>query len=220
MNEGAELRNNTNSSTDGGGLSVASGGVLTGVPAIFTMTGGSIHNNLSGGGIAGSGGGGVGSHGTFTMTGGSIHNNVSNINGGGVFLYYGGGDFTMTGGSIYGNEASYNAGAVYAVGNFIMNGGSIHDNVSNINGGGVFLYYGAGTFAMNGGSIYANKAGSFGGGVYAGDLFVKTGGTVYGVPDPLANLVIDSLGTLLIGRGHALSSSGGGYDTTLPDGTY
>jgi hypothetical protein len=183
----------------------------------LTMNGGSIHGNIY---LSGGGGGGVrvGSGGTFTMNDGSIYGNERKYDGGGVNVD--GGTFTMNGGSIHDNEAVVDGGGIYLEyggSTFTMNGGSIYNNEATLSGGGIKT---DGMFTMNGGSIYTNTASNEGGGVKmdAGQ-FVKTGGTVYGQPDALANLVTDSLGTPINSHGHALWN-GTSYDSTLPDGTY
>jgi hypothetical protein len=142
----------------GGGVGVHNG--------TFTMTGGTISDNIAAAPFA-SYGGGVGSNGIFTMTGGTISGNsaagpfASRSCGGGV---YSGRTFTMSGGTISGNIAS----SVSSVSSY---------------GGGVY-----GTLTMSGGTINGNSAVQ-GGGVYVDSsisTFTKTGRIVYGDTDRIA----------------------------------
>jgi hypothetical protein len=140
--------NGSGSSPDGGGVLVNAGGH-------FVMTSGEICYNTaarSGGGVAVySGGAGA----LFEMSGGSIHDNISNggtnMGGGGVHVWRG--TFTMSGtASIYDNTAASggNGGGVMVYKNsatnsiFTMNGGTITGNISNILGTGVGGVYNSG----------------------------------------------------------------------------
>jgi len=141
MKDGSVISDNTG--TVGTGVSVYSTGT-------FTMSGGTIRNNIGGGGVSVSGGG------TFTMSGGSISGNSTT---GG---YFGGGvevradsTFTMTGGSITGNTASGGGGVSVVGGTFTMSGGEISGNTAKIGGG---VYVEAGTFRMVTGTVYGSEA--------------------------------------------------------------
>jgi hypothetical protein len=142
MNSGSKISGNINSSsTYGGGVSVASGGV-------FIMSGGEISGNTNADASASStsygGGVYVASNGTFTMNGGKISGNTtvatyisSTSYGGGVYVS---GTFTMSGGEISGNTASSISSTYY--------GGGVYVNSS-------------GTFTkQSGGIIYGSNASS------------------------------------------------------------
>jgi hypothetical protein len=158
----------------------ADGGVFVGANGSFTMSGGTISGNRSGGVFVSA------STGSFTMNGGTISGN-SDGNGGGV--YVAGGVFSMNGGSINTNTASVNGAGVYVTddsgvnGRFTMTGGSIKGNTANSSGGGVYVDT-SGGFEMTGGTIGgsvpadANISGS-GGGVYVnGGAFTMNDGTI------------------------------------------
>ena len=179
INEGAKIIGNTASS--------AGGGVFVNENGNFTMTGGEISGNTTGG-IEGGGGVYVNRSGNFAMTGGIIYGNktTSNYKGGGVSVD---GNFTMSGGEITGNTGSEwgldgCAGGGVVVGRgatFRMSGGEIYgNNATRFNGGGVAMI--RGTFIMTGGVISGNSApNGVGGGVYLFEgTFTKTGGTIYG----------------------------------------
>lgn len=158
-------------STHGGGVKVDNG--------TFTMNGGVISNNKSGGvyvsgtftmnggtitGNFDSNGGGVYVEGTFTMNGGTISDNTATSAGGGVGggVYINGGTSNMSGGTITGNTASSGAGVYINSGKtFTMTGGSISNNTaynSSGNGGGVYV---GGTFNLSGSAqITENKLSS------------------------------------------------------------
>jgi len=111
-----EISGNT-SSSEGGGVNVASYGT-------FTMHDGVISGNISSSTYSTEGGGGVYVHynGTFTMHDGAISDNTSSSNGGGVYISSG--TFTITDGTVYGsnadstlaNTASGNGAALYVIG--------------------------------------------------------------------------------------------------------
>ena len=179
LNEGAKIAGNTASN--------AGGGVFVNENGNFTMSGGEISDNITGG-ISGGGGVYVNRSGNFTMTGGNIYGNrtTSNYKGGGVSVD---GNFTMSGGEITGNTGSEwgldgCAGGGVVVGQgatFRMNGGEIYGNIATAyNGGGVAVR--EGTFIMTDGIISGNSASNgVGGGVYMiQGTFTKTGGTIYG----------------------------------------
>ena len=118
-----------NRATQGGGVCVEDGSVV--------MTGGSIANNVAGGGRSGEGGGVyVGLLSSFTMEGGSITGNTSDQYGGGVAVGVLG-KFTMNDGSITGNSVTV-AG--------FQNGGG---------GGGIANE--SGTVQFNGGKVTGNS---------------------------------------------------------------
>jgi len=94
MNEGSRITGNTNTVSNGGGVSVSSGGV-------FVLDGGEISGNSTtgfggGGGVIVSGGG------RFDMISGTISGNTGQ-NGGGVIVVSGG-TFRISGGTIRGND--------------------------------------------------------------------------------------------------------------------
>jgi hypothetical protein len=158
---GGTISGNTSSGniTRGGGVSVYNGN--------FTMSGGTISENVS---INGGGGVYV-NNGNFTMSGGTIsNNNASNYStGGGVYVRGSGSSFTLSGGTISGNISSstsgnYGGGGVYVTdsGSFTMTSGTIISNTSNAYGGGVYIdnmtYGGTTSFSKTGGIIYGNNA--------------------------------------------------------------
>jgi uncharacterized repeat protein (TIGR02543 family) len=120
MNNGSVITGNT-----GGGVYVDYNGT-------FTMNGGTISGNTSGGG----GGVNVSAYGTFTMNGGTISGNTATGNGGGVFVS---GTFNMRGGTISGNT-------VASRGTSIGGGGGVYVSVN--------LTEGYGTFNKSYGNIY------------------------------------------------------------------
>jgi hypothetical protein len=157
----------------------------------FTMNGGTISGNSSGGN-----GGGVclnGASAAFTMTAAGVGNtyirdNSSTNNGGGVYVANAAtfnmnvfGNTSSAALCIVGNKAA-NGGGVYNLGTFTMNTGGIYGtdiggsnsgwpNTASANGGGV---YNAGTFTMNGpltpvgsnGNYIGYNSATNGGGVY------------------------------------------------------
>jgi hypothetical protein len=184
---GGTISENTATST-GGGVYVRS---LAGAGSTFTMTGGTISRNK-----ATNNGGGVyveKSGSTFTMKGGIISGNTAtNRDGGGVFVNLA--TFIMEDGAISGNTA-VNGGGVNVVNKatFTMTGGTISENTAASMGGGVYVNpadaISASIFTMNNGTIRGNAAG-VGGGVYANGnyaTFTKTGGTIYGDTDNIAD---------------------------------
>jgi len=219
--KGGEISNNN--SYSGGGVSVGSSGTLT-------MTGGKIFNNNASGRSGRDGGGGVYVQGSFTMDNGEIFNNsvtssvsanVYSGGGGGVLVN---GTFTMNDGKINNNSASGGitlGGGVLVGGTFTMNGGEIsYNSVSSRNGGGGggigFDNSQGRTLTINGGLISGNSSSSGsngGGGVYIevgrGNIFIKTGGIIYGYidGDTNSNIVRNSSGNILQNRGHAIHVS-------------
>ena len=158
----------------------------------FTMSGGSINENHSGGA-----GGGVLNYtsGTFTMTGGLISGNATERSGAGVCNWEG--QFIMSDNAVISHNVSTDTygggGGVFNFnGTFTMNGGSINNNKAPKGGGGVENYAENNykiIFTMNGGTISGNEAGKLGGGIWhhvyhinssdnAEGLFVMNGGTV------------------------------------------
>jgi len=182
-------------------VSVSGGGT-------FIMNGGKISGNGTPSGVR-VGGGVYVSGGTFTMTGGEISGNTSgNSEGGGV--YVGSATFTMTGGTISGNTTGGSGGGVYTSnwGNFIMSGGTISGNTGG-SGGGVYINgLGDRGFTMTGGIISGNTANVHGGGVslLVSTIFNKSGGIItgYGDDPQNGNVVKNSAGIVLSGRGHAV----------------
>ncbi|WP_423230165.1 fibronectin type III domain-containing protein [Eubacterium oxidoreducens] len=162
----------------------------------------------------------LGSEATITMTGGSIHDNVSYNSGGGIFVGSGsvtvnGEDakiinnktYREVTGSTNSVSGQSNGGGVFvASGEFVLENGLIEGNsctfytsiekragfTNAINGGGVFVY--KGTFKMNGGTISNNTLYAqneeddaslnrgLGAGVYVDGkgTFVMNGGTITG----------------------------------------
>lgn len=151
----------------------------------FTMSGGTIHDNIQTNTAAFGGGGGVHvNFGEFTMKGGSIYKNSSERPGGGVRISSGG-KFTMDGAaaSITENTVDTDGGGVYINngGILILKNGLISKNSAKNNGGGVSVNTSASEnlFIMDGGTLTDNSANKDGGGVYMyGGSFTMNAGTV------------------------------------------
>ncbi|MDR0388215.1 MAG: hypothetical protein LBH57_09300 [Treponema sp.] len=236
---GGEIFGNFSSAT----YQTHGGGIYLDADATFTMTGGKISGNfVSSDDNALGGGVYVGGNVIFIMNGGEISGNFSSgphAYGGGVFLS-GNAAFTITqDGVISGNNATSSSspstgfgGGIYVSAynaTFTMTGGEIFGNSSSYYGGGVCLDLNAKPFTMTGGKIWGNTSGNAGGGVYAsmplsGGSFVKTGGTIYGSDGPMIdgkdtrNLVKNSSGNPVGGKGHAVSLSVRHKDTTVGPG--
>jgi hypothetical protein len=179
MNAGSKISGNT-ASDNGGGVYVESGA--------FTMNGGEISGNTSGGVNDGRGGGVYVYNSTFTMSGdavvsGNTASGGNNSRGGGVYVY--GSTFTMSGDAVVsGNTTSGGGGVCVYSGTFTMSGDAvISGNTASYAGGGGVLISTDGTFTINGGKISGNTASYVGrgGGVYAlGGTFTMTGGNISG----------------------------------------
>jgi hypothetical protein len=149
--------------------------------------------------LAGDWGGGLAVHNKsiVRINGSMIDHNKTNDGddgGGGVGVYYYS-EVILNSGEIHSNESVNDGGGVYVhdIATLTMNGGSIHHNRTKETGGGVCLAWSVSKFKMTHGEIYSNETTgtdslSSGGGVareVAGkDLFVKTGGTIYGTDIP------------------------------------
>jgi len=163
-------------SVGGGNCANTTGKIGSGT---ITITGGTIRGQF----VLGAG---SAKKNIFTMTRGTINNNLSpTINstysfefveelGGALYLEYG--DATIKGGTIK-NCSSDNGGAVYVVGgDFYMEGGTI-TNCTSENGGAVYIN--DGLFAMTGGKFYNNRSDN-GGSVYVnGGSFELSNGEFY-----------------------------------------
>lgn len=193
--------------TDNETRAVALDGVCT-----FNMRSGTISGNTSGVSVESD----VFRHSTFNMSGGTISENSGAINGGGVYLGYGG-IFNMTGGEISDNRLSSSSlntrgGGVYISndGSATLSGGTISGN-SALEGGGVYVagaltisgteissnsYEGIYSISpdvlMTGGSLDSNGVRLYGG------TFCITGGTVTNSPNAVSHAGI-SMGTFEIG---------------------
>jgi hypothetical protein len=173
------------------------GGVYIEKGAGFLQDGSRISYNTAdehGGGMY------VHDHSTATLSGGVIEYNKTDDGddgGGGLSIYYHS-DVTLNSGEIRYNESVNDGGGVYVhdIATLTMNGGSIHHNTTRETGGGVCLAWSQSKFRMTNGEIYSNETTGIGvsivlcsgGGVareVAGtNLFVKTGGKIYGIDDP------------------------------------
>ena len=189
-------------SIGGGGCNNATGSIGSGT---VNMTNGTVHGQI----VMGAG---SSSKNTFTMTGGTINNNLSPVSesiypyefieefGGAVYLesgdvlidggiikntnsarggavYIDGGNFTMNSGTIYNSFADYGGAAYVNSGNFTMNGGSIYDNTAS-DGGAIFVN--DGLFEINAGSMFDNSA-DYGGAIsVANGDFIMSGGYIHG----------------------------------------
>jgi len=108
---------------------------------------------------------------TFTMTGGTIRDNIAHTStgngiGGGIFITGANTEFNMSSGLISGNTADIMGGGIYIEGGaeFNMTGGTISDNTAS-DGGGIYIMQGV--FDMSGGLISDNEAHGLGGGIFA-----------------------------------------------------
>jgi hypothetical protein len=132
-----------------------------------------------------------------TINGGIIEYNKTNdkVDGGGGISIYLNSDVTLNSGEIRHNESANDGGGVYVhnYATLTMTGGSINKNRTEETGGGVCLAWSQSKFRMSGGEIALNRtlgSGSLcsGGGVareVAGtQLFIKTGGVIYGSDNP------------------------------------
>ena len=204
----------------------AGSGVYIGSDGKFTMTGGTISNNIAkfGGGVY------VLQKATFTMSGdsakiiGNTSTNTSSTGGGGVCVE--GGTFNMTAGTIGGTSegeanTAANGGGVYVKNNgtsqpgaFNMSGSAkIIGNTATSNGGGV--YVSGGTFTMTGGTIggtsngEANTAAN-GGGVYVGyDSTGKGTFNISGSAKIIGNAASNDGGGVSVDNTCTFSMSGG-----------
>jgi hypothetical protein len=181
IRDGAILRNNDNTTGEGGGVHVNS----SSGSAALIMTGGAISGNRA---KTGNGGGvyvvnqGTGSSATLTMTGGVISGNRADGDGndddggGGVYVAGTGTELTMSGGSIISENTAPRGGGVYVYSGalngatLIMKGGSISENTASVYGGGVYVTNSDNNYSakltMENGSISKNTASTYGGGVY------------------------------------------------------
>jgi len=163
-------------------------GVLVTNNGDFTMSGGTISNNIAS--IPQVAGAGVYvEFSSFKMTGGYIINNTATAGGGGVRIAQNS-TFYMSDGIISGNNTASAGGGVAVFSpnfnlfqtnsTFTMTGGTISNNHANGHCGGVQIVYHA-SFSMYGGYILNNSAGAGGGGVRVmGAEFYMSGGTISG----------------------------------------
>jgi hypothetical protein len=152
-------------SGNGGGVFVNAG--------TFTLTTGTIADNIAGG----SGGGLYQGGGTVNAGGGEISGNSAQ-NGGG--LYYAAiNAMNLAGTAVSGNEATANGGGLYVNYGYddsvIMTAGALRGNTAGGNGGGVYIESGR-YFNLNGGEISGNAA-ALGQGIYA--AWITSAGTTY-----------------------------------------
>jgi hypothetical protein len=182
------------------------GAIYAGEGSTFIMKGGIITGNK-----ARRGAGVSIFRAAFTMSGGSIENNVSEVLAGGVFvnnttvlalLTMSGGTitgnnggitlegqqavFTMNGGTIAGNQGLQYGGAIRVSrgAKVIINNGVISNNTASTSGDGIYVDFDGSSLTMNGGSILGNTAGQSGGGVSVDTInggapsFTMAGGTI------------------------------------------
>lgn len=128
VNDTADLRNNKNTATNGGGVSVTNSGTLT-------INGDIIRNSA-----AGNGGGVYIDNGTLTINDGYIQINTA-TNGGGVYVMNSNRvTIKAVRRGIYNNKATVDGGGVYIANGIIsMSGGKITGNSAAGNGGGIYL---------------------------------------------------------------------------------
>jgi hypothetical protein len=129
---------------EGGKLIMDEGSVITGNTSITNTSGGGVH---------------VDDNGTFTMLGGTISLNATGGEacGGGVAVSNG--PFIMSGGTISGNTTNNSGGGVYvgSGGTFKMSGGIISGNTVAAWGGGVWVSSLSSSFTKTGGIIYGSR---------------------------------------------------------------
>ncbi|MDR1324903.1 MAG: InlB B-repeat-containing protein, partial [Treponema sp.] len=184
INPGSKIRDNS-STTNGGGVSVGSGGEVT-------MNGGEISGNKALN-SSGRGGGVYIDGGKFTLNEGAISGNSTPNSGTG---------------------ASSGGGGVFVTnsGTFEMTGGEVSKNSSRTDGGGVFIKYG--TFKMSGGVISGNSA-QYGGAMYlsGGTITKASGGVIYG-SDAESTLRNTGNGSVAYGRRNSTVEEGETLDST------
>lgn len=150
----------------------------------FTMTGGTIHDNIIGVGN-------MNGQGTIQISAGEIYGNKQD----GIYtlgrqmtitgtvrvhdnarsgVVINGGTASITGGSIFGNPVS----GIVNKGTLHISGGSVYANTAE-SGGGIQNY---GSLSMSGGSVSQNQASGSGGGIclFSGSSFQLSGGTIRG----------------------------------------
>jgi len=152
MREKASVSGNSNSSGNGGGVSVNGG--------TFEM----YENAIVSGNTAANGGGVNVTGGNFAMQdSATVSGNTATDNGGGVYTQ---GTFTMQGGAtVFGNTADNNGGGVYAQGTFIMqesakvSGNTVNgsDDSKSSGGGGVYVTGDNASFTMKGDASVSNN---------------------------------------------------------------
>lgn len=212
MNPGGEISGNS-SVYAGGGIEVSNDN--SSLFSTFTMNGGTITGNQSGGGA------GIYINGAeFTLEDGQIINNTSSSgNGAGVNVSYSG-TFTMNGGSITGNNAVDGGGVFLDNSEFIMTAGIISGNTLTLGTGGGIDVKGSSTVSITGGEISDNTAASNGGGVNIGGsniTFTLDGGTITGNKATNGAGVFVSGGTFTFESGEISNNTsnggnGGGVD--------
>ena len=207
---GGCISGNTNTGSNGGGVSVA---------GTFNMYGGTISGNTADQGGAG-GGVYVESGRTFNMYGGTISGNTADVYGGGVFVSTGA-KFTMRGdASITKNTAGTTTnygfgGGVYSKGTFNLSGGAITENTAcdgftNKLGGGVMAA--GGELNLSGNPVVKNNTGK-------GTDNVRVSGSTIAVTAALtegAEIVLNSLnGATITGDSTYYTRTDNGDSVTL-----
>jgi len=232
MEDGSAIRDNRHTSNTS-----ASGILVAGAGATFTMNGGEISYNstlsITAGSSSGSASVFVNNGAVFTMNGGVIRYNTGRFGGGvriGQTAEIGGDNrMYMHGGEIYNNTAFFGGGVNLEFGTFTMTDGTIRDNIATAfqnntelaltpgrGGGGVFIQN-SGIFNMEGGTISGNRSYTHGGGVMSGtpaaNQFNMTGGTIFG------NTADDTGGGVRMTNGVFTMGSGLLDDGTVTTGT-
>ena len=174
-NDGAIIRNNSVTATDGigGGIAIIdemSTGASTFPNRNYTantfIKSGLLQNNH-----AVNGGAAHITVGNFEMTGGTIDSHSTTGSGAGV--YVSAGNVKIDGGTITNNNSVENGGAIYLTnGSFTMNNGILNNNTSENSGGAVYVT--GGNANINSGTITNNIALENGGAMYVanGDLVI------------------------------------------------
>ena len=226
MENGAVIRNNTNSNYELGG------GIMIGNGSTFTMNGGEISGNTanSGGGVAI-----IGS--TMVMNGGTISNNstyktsgqgsygagvyvadYANASGGGTLFTAQPASFEMNGGKITGNQALDYGGGVLTFPQqskkitININNGEISGNkVTKGSGGAVAAFFGVTELNIKGGTLTGNSAYQFGGGVF---LYQATNVTISGGTIS-ENKALRGGGGVCLREGAAVKQTGGSIENNV-----
>ena len=199
------------SSTNGGGITVSTGGSLN-------LYGGRITGNsgTSGGGIY------VGAGSSAVMHGGEISGNTVTTNGGGVYVTGSGSELTITGGTIGSNTAtgtSGKGGGVHAAagGAVHMTGGEIRENAA-VSGGGVYMTGTTTSYLMKGGIVRSNTATGTGG--KGGGLYVANGAADMTGGEIRENTAVSGGGVYITGTSSSYTLNGGSVigNTVTADG--
>lgn len=186
----------------------------------FTMTGGSVNNNVQSNPDKRGSGGGVSTYGTTSITGGTLSGNRSEA-GGGIAAFH---KLTLEGVTLTKNSSTQVGGAVYVGGDVLVNGATISENSAPYGGG---MYVGNdGKLTFQDGLFTKNTASKYGGAIHSIHNvkgFTMTGGTIRGNSAALAGGGINSDATMSLTGGviedNTTPGVGGGIATYAQPGT-